>query len=262
MTKRWAFLLLMSFVGCGLRDGNDLDTEERDAFDRGGDAQLASQAALQISDEMFNFDPTLDVSKSTMENAMAIRAKAAALGCGTASLDAAVVLVDFGAAPGCTLMNGTRISGIASFGVSGGNGTLTVTVAFYDLLVDGVDLTGSAEFTTTTGNTFTVTFNLMSKGAKVMGTIMVAGAPGSMTLSGTMTQQKGTGAATSITFTSVLWKKGDCYPRSGSVAISRGRVSQTATFSATTPSTGKVEVTVGAKTTTVTLPAYGTCPHA
>jgi hypothetical protein len=154
------------------------------------------------------------------------------------------------------------VSGTASFGVSGQNGTITVTVAFFNLVVDGVDLTGSAEFTTTTGNTFTVVFNLMSKGAKVMGTLMLSGAPGSMTFNGTVTQTKSPGAATTTTFTSVLWKKGDCYPSSGSVAITRGRVSQTATFSTTTPATGKVDLTVGTKTTTVTLPAYGTCPHA
>jgi hypothetical protein len=262
MTKRLAFLLLISMCGCALRDSNDFDAEERDAFDRGGDAHLASQTALQISDELFNFDPTIDVTKSSMENAMAIRATADALGCGTVLLDAAMVLVDFGAAPGCTLKNGTQVSGTASLAVLGQSGTITVSVSFFDVVVNGVDLTGSAEFTTTTGNTFTVTFNLMSKGAKVMGTVMVVGAPGNMTIDGMVTQQKGGGAATSATFTGVQWKKGDCYPSSGALAISRGRVSQTATFSATTPSTGKVEVKVGTKTTTVTLPAYGTCPHA
>jgi hypothetical protein len=39
-------------------------------------------------------------------------------------------------------------------------------------------------------------------------------------------------------------------------------VSETLTLDASTPSTGKVTVTVTGATQSATLPAYGSCPHA
>ena len=42
----------------------------------------------------------------------------------------------------------------------------------------------------------------------------------------------------------------------------KGRVSQVITFSADTADTGVVTVTTGRRTTTDTLPAYGSCPAA
>jgi hypothetical protein len=46
------------------------------------------------------------------------------------------------------------------------------------------------------------------------------------------------------------------------MVIKSGLLSETVTFSSSTPSTGQVMVTIGKKTSTATLPAYGTCPHA
>jgi hypothetical protein len=63
-----------------------------------------------------------------------------------------------------------------------------------------------------------------------------------------------------FTFTSVVWKHGDCYPNSGSVNVERGNLMSVITFDANTPATGQVAITAGKHTVKQTLPAYGMCP--
>ncbi len=261
MTKPIALLVLVVCGGCFGRGGDLLDSDEQDAFDRGGDSHLASQAALGLSDDLFQFDPTIDAAKTALENAASVRTNAMTQlnGCGSVTINMATVTISFGAAPGCTMKSGAQASGTVAIGITKTGSTTTLMVTFTQVVVNGTDLAGTASFSTTTGSAFATTFNLTSKGATVSGTVMVTGSVGSMSFDGTVMQTKG-GTTTAATFTGVVWKKGDCYPSAGTVKISLGIINETVTFSATTPTTGEVQVKLGAKTSTVKLPAYGKCP--
>ncbi len=85
-------------------------------------------------------------------------------------------------------------------------------------------------------------------------------ASGSFTMSGAASGSRG-GASTAATFTNVTYRAGDCYRNGGSMAITRGPISLTVTFSATTANSGTGSVTQGRRSATATLPAYGSCPR-
>ena len=251
-------------LSCGGRLGLDaLTPDERDVFDRGHESHQGVQQALALSDSLFQFDPTLDATKTAAENAAAIQAQATfeLNGCGSVTLGGSTVTVSFGAAPGCTLRNGVQASGSASLSVTKATTTTTVALTFTNLVVNGTDLGGTASFGTTNGSTFTVTANLTSKGNSVTANLTITGAPGSTTIDGTASSVQA-GKTSSLTFTQVVWSQGDCYPKAGSLKVTRGLVNQTITFLATTPATGSATLTWGRTTSTVQLPAYGNCPPA
>jgi hypothetical protein len=263
MTRLTTLLGLAALAtACGPKSPFDqLSGEDKDAFDRGTTAHVSVQQAIDLSDSLFDFDPTLDAARSPTENASLIQAHATAQlgGCGTVSLNNAAVVVAFGQAPGCTLPNGQQVSGTVSLGVSKQAPTLSVMVTFNSLTVDGADLTGTAAFSTTNNTTFTVVVNLSSGSNTINANITVVGAPGTITLDGTSTATR-TAGTTNLTFTSVVWSKGDCYPNSGTVGVKRGRTEQTYAFTASTPTTGNVKLTAASRTVEVPLPAYGNCP--
>jgi predicted small lipoprotein YifL len=252
----------LALVSCGPKGPLDqLTGEERDAFERGTTSHVTIQQALTLSDQLFDFDPTLDAARTANENAGLIQAKVTSSlnGCGTVALNNAAVTVNFGQAPGCTLPNGMQVSGVISIGVSKQASTLSVTVTFNNLTLDGSDLTGSAAFSTTNATTFTVVVNLSSGSNTMNANVTVVGSPGTITLDGTATATR-TASTTTLTFTSVAWSQGECYPHQGSVLVKKGRTEQTYTFSASTPTTGNVELATGRQTVQVPLPAYGNCP--
>ncbi len=251
-------------AGCGPKSPLDeLTGEERDAFERSTASHVSIQQALDISDVMFDFDPTLDASRTANENASLIQAHVTGRlsGCGTVTLNNAAVVVAFGQSPGCTLPTGQVVTGTVSLGVSKQASTLSVVVTLNSLNVDGADLTGTLAFSTTNNTTFTVVINLSSGSNTINANVTVVGAPGSITLDGTSTATRSAGT-TNLTFTAVVWKSGDCYPNSGSVKQSKGRTEQTYTFNGGTPTTGEVDLTTARKTVKVPLPAYGDCPPA
>lgn len=249
-------------AACGPRNPLDeLTGEERDAFERGTSSHMVVQQALDVSDTMFDFDPTLDVTRTAAENAGLIQAHATSQlgGCGTVSLNNAAVTVAFGQSPGCTLPSGKVVTGSISLGVSKQNATLSVMVTFSSLAVDGKDLTGTLAFSTTNNTTFDLVANLSSGSTTMNAKLTVVGATGSITADGTVTSTRSAGTTT-LTFTQVYWKKGDCYPSDGSVKVAKGQVTQTYSFTSSTPTTGMVDLSLGRKSVQVALPAYGSCP--
>lgn len=241
--------------------GDTLDPDERALVDRGGADHMSAQDLLSFGDGLLGFDPVIDPSKSATENATLIEAqiKTQANACGTVTVNGATVNADFGAVPGCTFQSGVAVSGSASLGVASASGTVTVSATFTNLVVNGKDLIGSATFTTTNGSSFTVKANLTSGGKTLTADLTVVGSATGMTIGGTLSTKKGD-TASNLTFSAVLWRKADCYPSAGSVAVKSGLLSETITFTATTPTTGIAQVVIGRKTTTMTLPAYGACP--
>lgn len=262
MSRPALLATLAALAACGPRSPFDqLTGEERDAFERGSASHVSIQQALDLSDALFDFDPTLDASRTATENASLIQSYATSQlsGCGTVTRNNAAVVVSFGQAPGCTLPTGQQVSGTVSLGVSKQDPTLSVMVTFNSLTVDGKDLTGTAAFSTTNNTTFTVVVNLSSGDNTINANITVVGAPGQITLDGTATAVR-TATNTTLTFTSVVWAQGACYPSSGEVLVVRGKTTQTYRFTASTPTTGNVELVLGRKTVEVPLPAYGDCP--
>lgn len=270
--------LLMGCGGAGNPDAgtdpNLLSRDEREVVDRGGDSSNASQQLTVLADSLFDFDPTIDPTKTAAENAAAVEgrvrsnlgdvdggvpADGGALGCGSVSLSGTTVTVAFGPAPGCTLRNGSVISGTVAVGVAKTASTITLTLTLTQVVSNGVPLSGSATFATTTGSTFTVNANLTSGTTTwTITNLSATGGTGTTTLNGTVSTAGGD-ATTTMTFTNLTWKAGDCYPNGGTVTSKKGLVSTVITFEATTPTTGLVKVTVGRKTSTVALPAYGQC---
>jgi hypothetical protein len=250
--------------GSGNADGGDtLDADERGLYDHGSDTSVSSQTSLQLADSLFEFDPTIDPTKTAAQNAAAIQTQAKLqLGtCGTVSLSGTTVTVAFGAAPGCTLVNGTVASGSATLAVSASGSTTTIAMTFTSLVVNGKDLNGNLSFATTTGTTFAVTGSLTSSMNTATFDLTVTGTATAMTIDGTSSAMKsGATASTTLTFTAVKLIHKDCYPSSGSIKLSKGLLNETLTFLSTTPTTGQAQLKVGLKTSTVTLPAYGKCP--
>lgn len=253
---------LVLAVACSSSDSDPassdtaLVADEKDAFDHGASSTLDAERALLAADSFFDFDPTLDPTKSAEANAQAVAAHVDAA-CAKATVTGATVTIDFGT--GCTLTSGLVVSGKATVALSSAAGTLTATVTFESFAVEGTAVSGTATFATKDGSTFVVTLALTSGANAVSGKLDVVGAKGSFTTSGTLDATK-TGLTSKLTLTSLLYVMGNCYPSGGTVAVTKGKVTIAYGFTASTPSTGQVTVTTGKKQTTETLPAYGSCP--
>ena len=252
--------------GTGASTGGDaLAPDERDRFDRGADAIEGARALAVLADGFFSLDPTVDPTKTAAQNAQSIEQRLRSLVsdagvlCGTYSVSSSTVTAAFGPPPGCTLQNGVKVSGTAVATVTQSGGTTAIAFTFTSVVVDGKSLSGTASFATTNGTTFTVAAKLTSGTTTYTVTsATLAGSAGTFTLTGTVTMTTGTTTST-MTFTAVTWKAGDCYPNGGTLKITKGLVTSTVTFSASTPTTGQVTVTTGRKTSTATLPTYGSC---
>jgi hypothetical protein len=241
-------MLVVLVWSCG---GMDPSGDEGAALRGGHDANQAQQQTLALADELFDFDPTLDPTKTAQQNADAMYARATVqLPCAMVMLSSSTLTVT--AATPCTTPNGVTFSGSFTAAVAKSGGTLTITLTYSNVVVGETTLNGTATLTTTNGSTFQVTYALTKNGTQVSGTLTAAGAPGQITVDGMLTS-----GSTSATLTGVLWKKGDCYPSAGSIAVTQGRLTTTYTFTASTPSTGTVTLARGR---TAQLPAYGSCP--
>jgi len=131
-------------------------------------------------------------------------------------------------------------------------------LTFTNVTLGGTPLSGTATFSTTDTTSFTLDANLTGSTTTFVVTgFSVAGSSGAVTFGGSVAISGD--ASTSISFGSVLWKDGDCYPSSGAITVQKGAISESIAFSATTPTTGQVVVTVGKKSVPVSLPAYGSC---
>ena len=248
-------VLLVGLGACG--GGDDLTADERGDVALHGDGQIAVQQALLAVDQTMAIDSTLDVAKTAVENAQAIQQRAQEGGaCVTASVTGATVIVDFGAS--CDV-RGTTIAGSMSLTVTKTGGTITVAVSFMDLVVDGEALTGGVSLMTTGNGSYQVTLDLTSGDRSATGTLTVNGAPTTLTMSGSLATSQGA-ASTSASAADVVYVLGDCYPSGGTMTLSGGRLAGTIAFLPTTPMDGRVQVSTERLTTTMALPAYGSCP--
>jgi len=240
--------------------------EEQDTVNRGTGAVPTYQQMIVAVDELFDFDPTLDPVKDAQQNATAIYQRilgqlggSGGAGCGSVSLTDTSVTVGFGVAPGCKTLAGNVISGGVSASVTKSGSALTVSLAFTRLVVNEQGIDGSATFSTSSGNVFTVDASIRSGSTLLTATALtVTGEPGAITVGGQASLTRNA-IKTALTFNAVRWKKGQCYPEAGAVAIKQGLVRTTITFTSDTPSTGKVNVTILGKTSTSKLKAYATC---
>lgn len=261
--------------GSGGDAGADqLDADEQDTSTGGGESSNAVLQLVVLADSLFDFDPTLDTTRTAAENAEAIERNirgnlgsldggvpldGGATGCGAVALAGSTLTVSFGAAPGCVLRNGARVSGSVSVTVTKALNTLTVALVLSQISVNGKTLDGSASWSTTSNTSFTVDADITSGTRRFQATgFSVSGGAGTATIGGTL--QVTDGAKNySMTFTNVTWAKGDCYPNGGTLRTVKGLVASTITFNAQTPTTGQVTVTTGRITVSWTLPAYGSC---
>jgi hypothetical protein len=243
--------------GCGGGDELDTGTQQEIAFHANG--VVVAHQALTAIDQTMEIDPTLDVTKTPEQNAVAIQQRAAEGGtCVDASVSGATATIIFAA--GCDV-RGTAISGQLSLTVQKTAGTITVTANFAALEVGGVPLDGSAKLMTAGDGSYQVTFDLTSGDSTVGGQIALEGAPGQVTLSGTLTSG-GTSRSSSTELDNVVYVIGDCYPAGGALTIVTDVFNGTITFLATTPQDGVVAIQRDRRTTTAPLPAYGSCPPA
>lgn len=256
----------LALAACGgLAEEAPLDAEAAEAsatFDEGGAGVSTTQAALRVSDTVFDFDPTLDGAATPEVNAENIRAHVSAqlpAGCAV-TREGSTVTLSFGPPPGCTVGDLT-LTGTVIVSLTKQGSVTTASLTFTDVTVDGVPLSGSAVFTTTDGSTFDVALSLTKDTRTLTAQLRVVGAAGSFTVDGSASVSS-SGVTTSLRITQLHYTEGDCYPDGGTVTVTQGRVSQVITFSAETADTGVVTVTTGRRTTTDTLPAYGSCPAA
>jgi len=241
-----------------------LSSGESTTFNVGGGSMAINEEGTKLADSLFDFDPTIDPTTTAAQNAAAIGANIQMnLGssCGTVSVMGADVTVSFGAPPGCTLTNGNVVSGAVSLVVSQSGGTTTIALALTSVVCNGEPLSGTASFATTNGTTFAVTTNLTSSDKTDSAQLTVTGRAGSYTVSGTSTLKEN-GLSSALTFAGLTVALGQCYATAGALTVSSGPVSETLTFDANTPTTGQVTAQIGKRTTTLTLPPYGSCPTA
>jgi hypothetical protein len=285
---RQLLVLVVLALGCGGRNNNPdagqnpdagsgrdvLSTDEAVLADRGGDSSNATQQLSVVANSLFDFDPTIDAARTAAENATAIENNVRAnLGydadggvpldggtpCGSVSLSGTTVTVAFGPPPGCTLRNGAKLSGSVSVGVARTGSTISLSLTFTQLVSNGVPLSGSVTFATTSGSSFSVTGSLTSgTNTWTFTNLTITGAAGTTTINGVINLM-GDAVATTITFGTLSWRLGDCYPNSGTVTTKKGLLTTVFTFDTNTPTTGIVKVTVGRITTNWPLPIYGSC---
>jgi len=243
-------------------DDAGLSTDESAAAQSGGDSVDVNEAVNDLANELFDFDPTIDPASTAAQNATAIGQNVLAnLGsaCGSVNVSGASVTVAFGAPPGCTLMDGTSISGTVDLAVSQSGATTTVALMIDSVVIDGEPISGTATFSTSNGSTFSVETNLTTSSKTDVANLSVTGTAGSYTISGTSTVTQGS-STSNLVFTGLTVMKGECYADAGSISMTEGAVTEVITFDAATPTTGRVSVTIGKRTATTTLPPYGSCP--
>ncbi len=124
-----------SSTGSGDATGSDagsadaaLSGDEMTALTTSGNSATINAQVNTLADELFDFDPTIDPSATPSANAAAIGANAQMnLGssCGSVSVSGTSVTVSFGAPPGCTLPDGSVVSGTVTLAVSKASGTTT-----------------------------------------------------------------------------------------------------------------------------------------
>ena len=223
------------------------------------DATMTLAQTLALADAFFQFDPDLDPMGTEDQNRQTVRSNVEAQGgaCVDVTLVVGGIKADFG--QGCTLANGTQVSGAVTLKLSktDATNTLTVSATFDALVVNSFDIDGDVSFATSTGNTFAITLDLTHAGQTLAGNLDVVGEPGVMTIDGQISVSNAS-SQTGLVLTDVVLDQGACYPRAGAVQVTAA-VSGTLTFDASTPTTGQATFALGPLSGCYQLPTYGSC---
>ncbi len=263
MTRWLAFVLVLAF-GCSRLGTDDdastgLSLDELSAFNAGAPGALGVITLAEAAEAMFAFGGTIDPAKSDVQNAQLVQTHTQSnlVACGNVSLSGNTVTAKFGAPPGCHLTSGGTISGTIAIAITKSGTNVNISLMFTDVVINTQTLSGGVTFVTTDGAGFSITGSFTVNGTKFAPGITLTGSAGAVAIDGSLSIT-GT-STTSLTFTAAQWKSGDCYPAAGALSIDKSAVSVAVRFSASTPTTGAVEVTVGKKTSAQTLPTYGNC---
>lgn len=256
-----AMALVLLTLGCSSADSapEPLSSIERGVALAGAGEAVVAEQFLRSADSFVAFDPTLQTALSAEENAAAIstQIRQSGGGCVQVSVVGTAVTARFSLS-GCAVSTGVSLSGTVTLTVSKAGGTLRVDIKFEEFAVDGDPLNGTASLVTSTGSTFDATFSLVRDVTHV-GTVRIVGSSGSFTLSGDVKSTAGT-STTAVVLTSLVMSLGKCYASAGTAAVTQGKVTTQLAFNSSTPTTGKVQATVGRKVSTLQLPEYGHCP--
>jgi hypothetical protein len=278
----WGMTAVLLLGACGKADTTtddpvvDVVTEAQALSDQGGQSTSAAQAK-GITELFVQEDPTLDVTQTAQQNAANVEAQVkttvqTACPGATITLDSATatVTVNFGSA--CTLPNLGTVSGTVTATVTQPvTHSIQVAFTFTSLTVNGRSLTGTFTAKTANDSTFTVDASLTS-GSKSLtltaATLTLDADHKGLKIDGSGTVNTGTGPQ-AVSFAGVHHAFSGCYADAGSMTLSKSTttklgkaatVTETITFSSSTPTTGQVTVQVGtAAATTTTLPSYGHC---
>ncbi len=253
---------------------SDLDLAAEQAKLAGNGTSTTSTANAKAATELFvQEDPTIDAGASAADNARAVadQVSAAVKSCASATVahTSGSTTVGLTFASTCTI-GGVPFSGGLTANVSKTGSSITIAFTFQDLSVNGMVLNGTASETTSNGTTFTSAIDVTEGSNKITfnGTLTLDSGGTGVTLTGSGTYVSGT-ITDSYTASSVHHTFGACYADSGTLSYgtqTTGKsgksytVSETITFSSSTPTTGQASATVGGTVTTVTLRAYGSCP--
>ena len=241
----------------GGNDGATFTGAEQSQYDAATPSLIVWLALGGVTNELFQFDPTLDPSQSDVQNAQLVQARvtSSAAGCGSIATSGTTVTATFPAS-GCKLGQWT-VTGTIAVTVTKSSG-LSLAMTFTNVTVDGTACDGTVTFATTDGSSFSLDANVTwGTTSFTASNFKISGAGGAVTFGGSLSTSAD--SASSITFDAVVWNDGDCYPSAGSITVQKAIVTETIAFSAATATAGQVAVTVGKKTVTTTLPAYGTC---
>ena len=260
-------VLGLFFLGCtggGKADdtAGGFNEYEASAGAAASTASVTLQESLVFVDVvLFNFDPDLNNGSSAEDNAATLQSNAGGDGgCATITPSGATSFsVDFGT--GCTYGSLTVSGAVTvSVGAEGGEGSrvLTVDLVMTALVVNTVDLDGTASFSTENGSTLAVALDLTHSGSTVAADLTVVGVPGSFTMDGSATVTAN-GASTSLVLTGVHITQGACWADAGSIAADMSGATGTLTFDGNTPSTGQATFSAGRLEACWQLSDYGTC---
>jgi len=259
----------MSVIALGALGGCDAGdapaaAPDLEAAREGAEALVDVGLATALAASYFDFGVTFDLALTAEQLASAAGATVERnlAGCGRVTVTGQEVWVDFGRSPGCALATRVEVTGSVRAQVSKlccfqGAGFVMVSLPLDGVTVDGRALAGT--YTIRTPDP--VRIAVASAGTGMEGIVDVVGSAETLALSGRFTTAR-TAPATMLELRGLVWRRGDCYPGTGTIALERGASTQTLALTEATVTTGIAMLTVGDATSDIALPAYGACPPA
>jgi hypothetical protein len=260
VTRSLTQLVFVSVFVANCGSQNQPSAQQTAEVQQGADGMNTMTQTIALADSLFRFDPDLDPSGSLNANLQVIQNNVMRSdgGCATATASGSTGLtIVF--APNCTLQ-GVSISGTVNLQLSSPAArTLTVAVTLTSVVVNGWDLAGTVDFSTSDGAYLSVNLNVTHAGTSYEFDGTVSGAPGVITIDGSLTIGGNSG-----TVTSVMLQHGACWPESGTVLMTLSGLAATLTFEPSTATSGQASVTYQTPAGTTKpacyeLSSHGTC---